>query len=155
MKSDELLALAERVKALEGPDREVDGRIAKAAGMNFGFCGDEGWICAACSMGIDTTQFPECGAPLGLHDERTSYPNDWREDERLPRYTASLDAAITLVPEGWGYQIMLLMCVLRNPARNGKDIEVYGKSSALALTAASLRALAHQSTETSKGTDHE
>ena len=39
-----------------------------------------------------------------MSDERTSYPRDWRDDERLPYYTASLDAAVELVERempGW------------------------------------------------------
>lgn len=100
-----LLELAERCEAATGPDRELDGAVRKAVHGDFGFCGDnEGaWQCCACmEPAIYLTQEPGCGAPMGLSDERTSYPNDWREDARLPYYTASLDAAMTLyvcVPE--------------------------------------------------------
>lgn len=143
--ADEIEALATKVEALKGPDREVDGLIAKATGMNFGFCGDDGWICAACAMGIDTAQFPGCGCPLGLSDERTSYPNDWREDERLPRYTASLDAAMTLVPKEWVVGEMSWwrddrLAIAHMDNKNGLSGCSGAETLPLALTAAALRA---------------
>lgn len=98
-----LLELAARCEAATDPDRELDGAVRKAVHGDFGFCGDnEGaWQCCACmEPAIYLTQEPGCGAPMGLSDERTSYPNDWREDARLPYYTASLDAAMTLAPNG-------------------------------------------------------
>ena len=86
----ELVALRERVAGLTGADRETDARVAVIAGLNFGWCGDEGWSCG--DRGCEG-----CGKPLGLHDERTSYPSDWEDDERLPRFTASVDAALAFV----------------------------------------------------------
>lgn len=62
MTKTELLALAERVEALTGPDRETDYRIAK-------------WRSGAKGSHLKIEQVP-------------------------PLYTASLDAAMTLVPEG-------------------------------------------------------
>ena len=66
--SSSLLALAERVEGLDGPDREVDCRIWAA--LNGG--------------GFDTyaAVVPDFGQWRALY------------------YTASLDAAMTLVPEG-------------------------------------------------------
>lgn len=82
-------ALIARVEKLGGPDREVDARVASVDGLNFGWCGDDGWSCGKRGC-------PGCGDPIGLSDGRHSYPQDWRDDEHLPRYTASLDAVIAL-----------------------------------------------------------
>lgn len=90
--------LQARVRAATGADRELDARLAQLDGLNMTFCDfDTGCYHGDCES-------PGCGEPLGLHDERRSYPSDWREDERLPRYTASIDAALALVERllpGW------------------------------------------------------
>jgi len=59
-----LLALAERVEALDGPNRNLDADIMRAIGL--------------------------AGAPAVFALVDAPHP-----------YTASLDAAMTLVPEGW------------------------------------------------------
>ncbi|AKR55753.1 hypothetical protein XM25_08065 [Devosia sp. H5989] len=100
MTRPDLKSLLERVRSAEKGSRELDGAIAKATGLNFGYCGDEGWYCADCGSG------GHCGAPLGLSDERTSYPRDWREDAHLPAFSASLDAVVSLIEKelpGWAY----------------------------------------------------
>lgn len=68
-----LLSLAERVEAGEGPDRELDAEIAPLQGLRI----------------VDE------GHPLG----RCVYDQN-NHGVPLPAYTASLDAAVTLVPEG-------------------------------------------------------
>jgi len=50
---------------------------------------------------------PGCGGWIGLYDERKSYPARWQDDERLPHYTTSRDAADTLMPDGWTCEILL------------------------------------------------
>ena len=87
--------LIARLRQSTGPDRELDAHIAASVGLPMTFCDfDAGCYHGGCRS-------PGCGKPLGLTDERRSYPHDWRDDERLPRYTSSIDAAMTLVPEGW------------------------------------------------------
>lgn len=108
-KGADLLALADRVEKLTGPDREVDHEIhAKVVAPH-------------------------------LYDHIM-----W------PAYTASLDAAMTLVPEGiyWmaAYgkrtpQEPIGACALYRPGVDAPFIEVEANSVALALTAACLRAL--------------
>lgn len=65
--------LSERVERLEGPDREVDAEIALA----------KGWV----------EYKPDWFYPPNL--KVTHHRSE------LPHYTASLDAAMTLVPEGF------------------------------------------------------
>jgi len=68
-------------------------------------------------------------------------PSPWRTD-----YTASLDAAVTLVPEGWTWARFhggVVECMTLNGPGNSILFERgEGNSSALALCAAALRARA-------------
>jgi hypothetical protein len=73
-----LLALAERCEKAEGPDRELDAAIAPLTGLTV----------------VDE------GHPIG----RMCY-DDIGAAHLMPRYTASLDAAMTLVPESWGWMV--------------------------------------------------
>lgn len=151
--SDDLLKLAERREAADGPDRWLDGDI---------------WI----ALGLAPAE-NESGGVWGF--ERARYNDDggeWRASEfnqpapdkvrRAPAYSASLDAAMTLVPEGWriaqleeNWRSGLWDCrVSRRPSAalirafdEGRVIgydsdEAQGEAAALALTAASLKARA-------------
>lgn len=91
--------LIQRVSEATGPDRELDAYIARDVdGLPMTFCDfDTGCYHGDCKS-------PGCGKPLGLHDGRKSYPRDWQDDDRLPRYSASIDAALALVSRllpGW------------------------------------------------------
>lgn len=112
MDKDALLALADRVEALTGPDREVDAAI---------------WC--------------ELNGEMAVLTPNLSY------------YTASLDAAMTLVPEGWGWSLYSayekyedglqpFRCALSAMPR--QHIGTNGNSAPLAVCAAALRARANQ-----------
>lgn len=92
MNIDELITALEQATE---PSRELDARIRKAAFGDFAFCGDHegGSWCGDCAN-------DDCGAPVGMVSNRTSLPSNWEEDEFLPNYTTSIDAAKTTVPEG-------------------------------------------------------
>lgn len=87
---DDLLKLAERCEKALGPDRQLDAEIARAIGF---------------------------GSVRYVSMEATDYNNTvhswiaWKSDkevgpwEYLKAYTTSLDAALTLVPEGWAMRI--------------------------------------------------
>ena len=108
----ELLKLADRVEALDGPDREVD---------------------------------------LGI--ERVIRPRRYRLEcptSADPEYTASLDAAMTLVPDGCVWNLggnskkgFARTGLFGAMIKQGID-EIFAEAStpALALTAAALRAIA-------------
>lgn len=131
-----LLALAERAKAATGPDRELDHAISlhvKNKGRTGSFPTAEAWLAAANSQ-----NWGSC------------------------RYTASLDAAMTLVPEAceWARWSPGSMVVLLPPQPDddekawARTFESRGATPALALTAAALRAHAArltQSTEDHRG----
>lgn len=66
--------LVERIEAATGPNCDIDAEIAKLQGFRI----------------------VEEGHPLG----RRCYGKDHR-GTAIPAYTRSIDAAVTLVPEGW------------------------------------------------------
>ncbi len=98
----DLSELIERIEAASGPDREIDHAIYHDL---LGFCrhlnkkrtgaqSDTGFDCLDCGADSWGNKSREGGYPAGqgLHDS-------------APRYTASIDAAMTLVPEGWIVEI--------------------------------------------------
>jgi hypothetical protein len=111
--------LAGRCEASAGPDRELDRAIAPLTGLRVL---DEGHPLGWCCYDKDGH-----GAPL-------------------PSYTASLDAAMQLVPEGCSWNLHKHSCWARACVfvDDGRDAGHYCDCAtpALALTAAALRARA-------------
>lgn len=119
----DLMELASRVEAGEGADRELDADVF-------------------CALGL--APFVE-----GAYD---AY--------RAPAYTASLDAAMSLVPQGWGWNVSqpndraIASGLLKERTPVHGEVQygcdhryaVAAATPALALTAACLRARAHQGT---------
>lgn len=109
---DELLALAARVEAATGPDREIDYAIFCATAIK----------------------------------ERANY---WHPTEEN-HFTASIDAAMSLVPEGCLWNLSYLGGRCRSDVYppgfdwNQPPAWASAVTPALALTAAALRALAQQ-----------
>lgn len=110
MKVDTLRALAARVQAAEGADRELDAQAARYAPHLIAFLG-----------GVPDEPQPGCA-----------------------RYTASLDAAMTLVPEGYDWAVFRTNGGLTIHAWCGNRDDVFAETPALALTAAALLALEAQ-----------
>jgi len=138
----DLIALAERVEKLEGGDREVDAMIAWTLHWRW-----DGW---------DEDDLKIEDRPLEYVIERIKRGHNsiWIN---IPRYTASLDAAMTLVPKGhvftvsdwWmegdGRAAHFADCGDGGKLRDADDTEIHqawAKSNPLALTAAALRARA-------------
>jgi hypothetical protein len=115
---EELKALAETVQKLTGPDRSVDAAIQRALGSDNG----EHWFCGA--------------------------DGQLTKDDLAPAFTTSLDAAMSLVPEGWHMRINGVnnsWHVSLNPTWHGAPpirANGFAATPALALTAAALLALA-------------
>ncbi|QJR01770.1 hypothetical protein HH800_05900 [Sphingobium yanoikuyae] len=117
---DTLLALAERVEALSNPNAEIDGDIVMALGL----------------LNFDTHR-------LLLFADGQMAP------AISPAYTASLDAAKTLVPKGWHVGMLTECdeddspsCCLTQNEEPCRDAVGRGADMALSLVAASLRARA-------------
>jgi hypothetical protein len=77
--------LAERVEGATGPDFDLDAAIAVATGLYVRE-----------KRGRDRQEWYYPTAQGGFRKGTTPYGLG-----RLPRFTASLDASLTLVPEGW------------------------------------------------------
>jgi hypothetical protein len=122
-----LLALAARCEQAAGPDRELDQDISRV-------------LLPAAAEGIARSRYGwsyRVFGPFGWDDE-------WLET--LP-FTRSLDAAVTLVPEGheWLRKNPQTMTVYREPddlKEWAQHIDARAATSALALCAAALRARA-------------
>lgn len=131
-----LLRLAERVEAATGPDRELDVAIVYALHPDIGRY--EGQCIG--------------DPPIFWHDPYRKQP--------CPKFTASLDAAMGLVPEGvWDhlkvyqpdhYDELWEVHLCRNANLRKPVIRGVGRSHALALTATALRALATQANASTK-----
>ena len=125
--------LAQRVEALDKPDRETDVVIGVAIGWSH--------PSAPCSL---THLHERLGASLA---ELTRDANSTQSIlGQLPHYTASIDAAMSLVPANYAFGVGL--------GTNDADVEgwawagpdegpySFAKTPALALSAAALRARA-------------
>lgn len=124
--AEKLLALAERVERAVQPDREIDCLIRCA------LSGRPNW--RALNMGD--------GFGWGIFSETTAGHARFFSD--VPMYTASLDAAMTLVPRDASWSLYDVIGK-RESVRmygDGYDVLVQGATPALALTAACLRARA-------------
>ncbi len=116
--SKALLALAERCEAATGADREIDAKLAGIFSHSVESDDGDFW--------------------WGAHD---SLP------VRVPAFTASLDAALTLVPEGWQWVVSQQLgqpfagCG-GSPTGGWLAWHVDAATPALALCAAALRARA-------------
>ncbi len=130
----DLIALAERCEKATGPDRELDRLIVLALGAD---------VERIAGSAAD-------GSQDGFVDRKGVLPKGFA-------YTASLDAAMTLVPEGWETAIYLggerANVQMETQAmrdswfdEGGGPIDGTAPTPALALCAAALRARASQGT---------
>jgi hypothetical protein len=138
--SETLSSLIKRVEEATGPDRELDLLIYRATTKEGSV--EEKIAAMRDSLGREPS---DAAKSLYRDSERNFSP---------PRYTASIDAALTLVPEGWDASIhrqeasapKAVCCgaVLRNPGRKDEPVfSVWDKPTpALALVAAALKARA-------------
>ena len=145
---EELLKLAERVEALSGPDRLTDANIHWQIRRDD-FEPDE-----------DHTDQTYCYARGGWTLNRADH--HFLDSIPVPRYSSSLDAAMTLVPKTMSLvdltlsweppepEVFPACSITWYPAaviHNGKDwhaLTASGATPALALTAAAIRALAKE-----------
>jgi hypothetical protein len=152
MDRDELLALAERCEKATGADREVDLAIHLAlypdddvaTRVRFGKRGLTG----------EAGQRWELSRGALLYEQRDDRGNCWANGGiPIAAYTASLDVAMTLVPEGW---FTFLATQDRHSLRwkwhlrggFGVNAATRAATPALALAAAALRARAALAKET-------
>jgi hypothetical protein len=134
-----LLDLAERCEAATGPDRDIDGWIAVAVDP------DRQTI-----VGEKPGRFPRdpIYGPASEVMEKIG-GRDGADYLCAPAYTASIDAAMSLVPEGWRFEVTTTgfkpgasIVSPKGTFTNGGG--AYAATPALALCAAALRARASQ-----------
>lgn len=149
-----LLALAERVEAAMGPDRELDFYIwAAIEGVTNITEPSEGHPMTPGRGGRVEGIGPDGLIHLYGFVDPGQLQRNWMPyggEDRYPTFTASLDAAMTLVPEGWdwsagtqgngkrGHSFLLY----RQEGARETVIDPDAATPALALTAAALRARA-------------
>lgn len=124
-------ALAERIEQATEPSRELDAEIALAVGWTYRLRGDG-----------------HCWFP-----PNSKYP--WEHEMDAPPFTASIDAALTLVPEGLEWSVSFIRDRVGLPDEaiiylkpfyefEADDPEAmvicYGHTPSLALCTAALRA---------------
>lgn len=117
-----LLELAERCEAAAGPDRELDQDIALALGWS---------------------PIPNPTKAGGLVGRWTQPDGTMSGMEGPPQWTASLDAALSLVPEGFDWTLGRTnggLTIHAEVGGHGGDFMRFAESPALALCAAALRA---------------
>lgn len=139
----EIELLAERVEGLGGPDREVDVLIALAI--------DWGHPASPCTL---RHLHKALGASLAELVRDAESPQ--MITSQLPRFTASIDSALSLVPEGHQCSIgnspiawWAHVGPLNDP--NSDETAYTGATPALALCAAALRARASITRTTGDG----
>ena len=120
--------LIKRIEAADGPDRGLDAEICEAMGFTV----------------------------VGHYRRGSNEPIRGYSWQPVPRYTSSIDAAMTLVPEGWRLQLSEWdhedlrakgpwQAILERNGTRGDFMEPaprcdHAKTPALALCAAALRA---------------
>lgn len=118
-----LLELAKRCEAATEGDRELDVAI---------------WL--HCCGPADREAYE---AGLEISEQEAAFRADYMMDGA--RYTASIDAALTLVPEGASYDLRTAQTApgalaMIHPTRMRPTVTVRGNTPALAICAAALRA---------------
>lgn len=126
----ELLALAGRVEGLSGPDRALDAEIAWLTRWRW-----DGWE-------DEDVRIEDRSLEYVIERVENGFNSIWRN---VPRYTASLDAAMSLVPKGSPWKVQ------DHPDWSVSAVvdveEGYATTAALALCAAALRAITSQEGE--------
>lgn len=123
--------LIARLEAAQGPDRELDGEIAVAVQG-----GEIVWKQANYTMEM----YPS-------HRYASTNHYGGFANEHVPLFTASIDAALTLVPDGWSWS---LYDVIGKPEsvrmwRHPMDVLTSAATPALALCIAALKARSNAS----------
>ncbi len=137
-KEQSLERLIERVKAATGPDRELDCRIAYE--LDFEVEGMAAPFRSYCD--VHDLKWGDIARHANSPQSILSH--------NLPRFTASIDAALALVERllpGWNYTFSRGHCELRHPKHRAKDVQAFGKTTPLAILAALLSSLKETSND--------
>lgn len=99
---------------------------------------------------IESADGPDRELDVAIHESIGNVvdrgcPADWHSEDETPRYTASVDAALTLVPEDWHTQLSGVngsWCAVltHTPFNSCGEVSTFCRTPALALAAAALKA---------------
>lgn len=117
--------LMTRIEAAECGSRELDCLIAANIGLHIDGCP------------LSIPAMLERFGIQSLVEMSEAYTSVLKT---IPRYTSSLDAALTLVPEGWDWAVFRTNGGLTVHAWCGSRDDVFAETPALALCAAALKA---------------
>lgn len=141
---NKLLALADRVEKLTGPDREVDLLVHNTLGVEYRWSWVHGAFDGPKDLAVEVE--PEW-VTFAIAEGAGAMDALWQPDViAVPRYTASLDAAMTLVPEGLWAEGSLSspgQLEVHGPCTYDPLGKGWAATPALALCTAALRARAH------------
>jgi hypothetical protein len=144
--STDLNDLASRVEAATGADRELDLAIHHAVQLKRYRWAEFGGMYEQDHVAVEEPP-PYVASMI---EEQGHVPRSlWEPDIlAIPRYSGSIDAAMSLVPEGVNIGLHIDQngcdCAWSSRAVGWQPRVAPGNSPALALTAAALRARAHQ-----------
>lgn len=142
-----MTSMAERLVKAKKPSRELDYRIAYAIGWRFdGFewdkqSRDQDWL--------SDKQFRDLGHMAGgwKRPSQKKWPYPGTNDNEVAFYTASVDAAMTLIPEDYHLDLRGLndgWYVALNDTRSvkrGPDVTAFTGRPAMSICLAALRVL--------------
>jgi hypothetical protein len=131
--------LADRIEALTGPDREADAAIAVA--MRNGLPLGSEWALKFPKWEVE----PGSKGVVRIIGNVNGNCDDISGRFTAPRYTSSIDAAMTLVPKGWSWSVGFDEHGNRaiiGAFGNMETIASKAANPALAICAAALRARA-------------
>lgn len=131
--------IVERLAKASGPDRELDAELFNLSAYALQ------WDRGAIQLEKRQDRFDD-----GWYTVRADKGSDDDYPEKLPRYTKSIDAALTLVPEGYTVEThfsvpqdsenTVMLWKHHALPKDGLDVRGKGKSPAIALCVAALRA---------------
>lgn len=134
--------LIERLEKARGPDRRLDAQIVVALDIRPDWCGKKG------HLWVDEKDHPN-DPPIRLNElgGRNSRGNP--PIGHYAKYTSSIDAALTLVPEGWEWSvsggpntISSAMLCRGGDHQDDEEIDCEGATPVIALCIAALKARA-------------
>jgi len=169
-----MTTLTDRLRAATGPDRELEGLIFDSLNKRPEYPDEFGWgkaprtstaydttVCDSCGKAATTIrdlsiQLPDyrgfCEPCAGLSDQYEKETSEyWRAKNTRPDYTASIDAAVTLIPDGWFYCIanvgdtketehLETAWLFQDGRVEGDSIHAYATTTAIAICIAALEA---------------
>lgn len=143
-----------RLEKATGPDRELDYRLAYSLGWRFN--GFEWQEQSRDQDRLSDDQFRDLDQMAGgwKRPDQKKWPYPGSNDNEVPRWTASIDAALTLIPGGWDWLLAVFQGERPTATIQRKgggfhaapeiEFDESGASPAIGLCIAAIKAIAAQ-----------